>query len=328
MTSVEVTTGSRLHFGLICAEPGSDYRFGGIGLMLREPAWRLSLRPASDFDCESESDEVRERVERLMPTIRVRFGHANLHVAVRDELPLHRGLGAGTQFSLAVATAALISAGESRPACSLELATHLQRVRRSAIGAFGFDRGGFIVDSGQSPTGQTRNLQRYDFPEEWRIVLVHPDGESGISGTHEESVFQQEHWMPPSLVEAQVQLAKRDILPAIHNANFENFRQAIGQYGTNAGEFFASQQGGIFSSSIIRGITESTEFGDLRPVQSSWGPNVAIFAQSLEHAKQVVARLQASEFSRALSCRIVEPMNLGASVRTIAPETPDHVARG
>jgi len=59
MTRIDITTGSRLHFGLICSEPASRWRFGGIGVMLRQPAWRLSVtRIAADTDVIEAEDDI------------------------------------------------------------------------------------------------------------------------------------------------------------------------------------------------------------------------------------------------------------------------------
>jgi len=328
MSTVEVVTGARLHFGLICGEPSSSDRFGGIGLMLRQPCWRISAEQAPSSSCAAVSPDVRQRIEQTLPHVCRQAGLNGLRIVVQEELPLHQGLGAGTQLTLALATAALIVAGKSRPADSQDLARELNRLRRSAVGTFGFDRGGLIVDHGQSDREPDRRLMKYDLPESWRIVLLSPTGESGLSGIKEESVFQEERWMSESMIGQQVELIRNVIVPAAQKADFEAFREATWQYGHNAGRFFARQQGGVFSSAIIRQMSETPDFQDLHPVQSSWGPMVTVFAKSRRHAEHIVERIQESVFASQLTCLITEPLNGGATVRTIAPEMSDQVARG
>ena len=328
MSVVEVVTGARLHFGLICGRKSSRNRFGGIGLMLRRPCWRISVSPSNDPSCTVPTAEVRDRVEGILPGLCHDTGLNGLRVAVHDEIPLHRGLGAGTQITLALATAAQIAAGRPRPANSMRLASRLDRVRRSAVGAFGFDRGGFIVDHGQNTRQTERSLRNYQFPDLWRVVLLLPAGEAGLSGAKEESVFHEERHMAQSVVQSQTCLIRDVIVPAVQDHEFDVFRDALREYGRNAGSFFKSQQGGVFSSPVIQQLSEVPDFKDLWPVQSSWGPTAAVFTESRQHADDVVVRIRRTSFAQSLRCLIAEPLNCGASVKTVAPECSDYVARG
>jgi len=328
MSVVEVVTGARLHFGLICGEPSSANRFGGIGLMLRQPCWRIRAERSNTFSCSATSSDIRQRVEQTLPAIARNARLSGLRIVVEEELPLHRGLGAGTQLTLALATAAGIVAGQPRPADSRHLAQELNRSRRSAIGTFGFDKGGLIVDGGQTVVGSDRRLQKYELPEAWRVVLISPVGDEGLSGTKEESVFQEERWMTESIVEQQAELICAAIVPAVQEADFAAFRDAMGTYGHNAGSFFAPQQGGIYSSAVVRQMSEMPELQDLQPVQSSWGPTVAVFAKTMPHAEEIVERIEQCKVAPQFTCQMTEPLNCGATVRTIAPETSDQVARG
>ena len=328
MSVVEVVTGARLHFGLICGEPSSANRFGGIGLMLRQPCWWISAERSETFSCSAKSIDVRQRIEQTLPAISRNAGLSGLRVVVAEELSLHRGLGAGTQLTLAVATAAGIVAGQPRPIDSRSLAFELNRSRRSAVGTFGFDQGGLIVDGGQAVDGSDRSLRKYELPEAWRVVLISPVGDVGLSGTEEESVFEESRWMSGSIVERQVELIHDSILPAVQVADFETFREAMESYGQTAGSFFAPKQGGIYSSAVVRQMSAIPELKDLQPIQSSWGPTVAVFAKSVQHAKGIVERIQRTRVASRLSCQITEPLNCGATVRTIAPEASDQVVRG
>ena len=328
MSVVEVVTGARLHFGLICGGKFSANRFGGIGLMLRSPGWHISSSLSGGSSCTASTTEVRHRVARVLSEVCHDSGLSGLRVTVHDEIPLHCGLGAGTQITLALASAARITAGLPRPADSMLLAARLNRVRRSAVGAYGFDRGGFIVDDGQSTDRSGRELHNYEFPDRWRVVLLSPTGEAGLSGTQEESVFRRQHYMTESMIQTQLRLIHDSIIPSVTKQEFEFFCGALEEYGRNAGNFFRRQQGGVFSGSVIRRLLQAREFKDLQPVQSSWGPTVAVFTQTRNHADEVVARLQRSSFKRNVCCRIAEPLNCGASVKTVAPEDPDYVVRG
>lgn len=329
MNSVQVTTGARLHFGLISTHPSAPLRFGGLGMMLQTPRWQISATAADNFfDCATKSDEIRTRVQKMLPGIADRTGLPGMCVFVNEELPLHHGMGAGTQLALAVATAALILAGQPRPISSAELATALNRMRRSAVGTLGFDRGGLIVDGGLKPGSSEHELQRCEFPADWRVVLVSPNGEQGLSGTKEETIFREDNWMSDSTAQEQAELIRNRIIPAAEQSDFDAFSDGIARYGHVAGTFFAAQQGGVFASERIRRLAMNPELSDLSPVQSSWGPTVAVFAQSDRHATDISNRIEASPEGTQLRCHISRPLNVGATVRTTAPDRSDHVARG
>jgi beta-ribofuranosylaminobenzene 5'-phosphate synthase len=328
MNSVEVVTGARLHFGLICGGPSSTNHFGGIGVMLRTPRWVISASQAKESSCTAASVEVRQRIETFLPGLCQYIGIRGLCVSVRDEIPLHRGLGAGTQLTLALASLGQVAGGHPRPASSMRLAGDLNRMRRSAVGTFGFDRGGFIVDDGQPGDQSDRLLHRYELPEKWHVVLIAPVGSVGLSGAREELVFREERHMPEHLVRQQECLIRDSIVPAAKTDEFERFRNALGQYGRNAGHFFATQQGGVYSSSVIRQLSQTPDFQDLPMVQSSWGPTVAVFTHSREYANDIMERILQSAFASELECQIAETLNSGAIVRSAAPENSDYVVRG
>ena len=187
MTAVEIITASRLHFGLLCGRQGAKWNFGGVGMMLQTPAWHIVARPSDRVDVVASPALIEKRLKTLIPEACRLAGLSGLSVNVRQSMSLHSGLGAGTQLTLAVATAALIVAGKPRPAHAIELAGQMQRAQRSAVGSTGFDRGGFLVDEGLSEEGTARTVHRAEFPESWRMVLVSSVDTQGLSGTAEKA---------------------------------------------------------------------------------------------------------------------------------------------
>ncbi len=323
MTGVEVTTGSRLHFGLLCGASDSGWHYGGIGLMVDQPSWQLrvtqSTQAADSFDA---SEAVQTRLRTLVADFR-RL-HASLpptHIAVINEVHFHTGLGSGTQLTLAAATALLLLSGAPRPASIADLAAMLGRSRRSAVGTFGFDRGGFVVDHGKSPSGDQLPITRIAFPDAWRMVIVTPTQSVGMSGASEETFFGDERYLEAAVVARFEELIESRIVPALQDANFADFCDTLAEYGNLVGGYYAAAQGGIYSSAEIRGLVDSTaEFNIPTPVQSSWGPSVCIPASSEQHAAEVVARIQQYNASQPLRINVARGLNTGATVRTAAPE--------
>ena len=323
MTRVEVTTGSRLHFGLLCGAPESAWHYGGIGLMVDQPSWQISVTSAPTSNSPYEVDAsgpVRERIQKLIEQFRCHQPQLPaIRCSVQCEVDFHSGLGSGTQLTLATGAALSILAGRGRPSDLTALATDLGRSRRSAIGTYGFDRGGFVVDYGKREG--TAELERHAFPDAWRMVLIKPLQLEGLSGCSEESFFDSTGWLGAAAVHRAAALITEEICPALAFEDFDRFANSLAEYGQVVGSYYAAQQGGIFSSPLIRQLSPWMEQMQLRPVQSSWGPTVCVPAPSEQMAAGIVDRLrdQVSESDAELS--IVRGLNSGARIITPAPES-------
>ena len=173
---VELCTPTRLHFGLVSFGGQSRRGFGGIGAMVAPPVLRVRVSSAQHFAVQGPLAERAENVTREL----VRLGRLPAELPCRIEVVEapgeHRGLGVGTQVTLAVATALL--RWFDRPTTDVrvtdvgELAVALGRGRRSAIGAHGFVHGGLLVDGGaREPCGTARYIApliaRVELPTAW-----------------------------------------------------------------------------------------------------------------------------------------------------------------
>src|SRR4051812_1191580 len=148
----EIVTGNRLHFSLF--QPGAaagQRRFGGVGMMIDRPGFQVRLTPAESWSAEG------PLAERTLA-----FAHCCLAGLQRDRglslpphqltvlqaAPEHAGLGTGTQLGMAVAR--LLSGAAGLPNLpAAELAALAGRGRRSGLGTYGFEYGGFLVDGGR-----------------------------------------------------------------------------------------------------------------------------------------------------------------------------------
>lgn len=328
MTNVDITTGSRLHFGLLCAPPESNWHYGGLGLMLNQPAWHInvSLRNDSEDDKLNTSPIVATRAKRLLSEFRQLYPQLPaVRIATHNEVGHHAGLGSGTQLTLSLAAAFVLLSGEPRPKTIETLAAKLGRRQRSAIGTYGFDHGGFIVDQGRTEN----KIHRITFPEEWRMVLLTPTSSQGLSGTTEEAFFGQSDFVDPGLIEEFDALINHSILPALSNANLPDFRDALATYGEMAGRHYASAQGGTFSNESIRQITQQlTQKGISGAVQSSWGPTVCIPAANHEEASDIQNAVYEGTSSQQMQVTIAAPRNTGATIGTLAPEENNYRSFG
>ncbi|MEQ9409021.1 MAG: hypothetical protein RIK87_14895 [Fuerstiella sp.] len=323
MTGVTVATGSRLHFGLLCGAPDSGWHYGGVGLMVDAPAWRLEVSlAASGTDEFMTSAAVRERLTVLLSKFRSTFSELPpVRFAATSETAFHTGLGSGTQLTLAAGTALLLLSGHPRPRSISEFATAMGRRRRSAIGTFGFDHGGFLIDHGKSANGQDQPLERLRFPEAWRMLILTPTESTGLSGDTEEQFFTRRRYLDAQTLQQLDQLIQQQIIPAVRDQNFPVFRKALADYGGLVGQYYAAAQGGIFSSRLMQHlIQELDQKNGCGAVQSSWGPSVCVPADSDDHAAEFVSRISALGHASRINVTVARGLNSGALIRSSAPE--------
>ncbi|MEJ7594044.1 MAG: hypothetical protein WKF77_21090 [Planctomycetaceae bacterium] len=323
MTRIDITTGSRLHFGLICSEPGARWRFGGIGVMLRQPAWCLSVTPiVAEKDAIEATDDISRRICEFLQRIRLHCHITSLRIEVQHEVPFHTGLGSGTQLGLALSAASELMTHRRLQEDPFQLAQLACRAERSAIGTIGFARGGFLVDHGESyGESQRRQVERLIFPDDWRFVLAYPENSQGLSGEKERTFFGQRIHMPQTLIANLEQQVLQEIIPAIRKTQFEAFATSLEKYGQSVGKFYAAEQGGVFAHPAMTQLAMHLRtVGVSGMAQSSWGPLIGIPAESQNHAEEIMRLIPDSIGPSRLATMISEPLNTGATIRSVVDD--------
>lgn len=320
MNQLTVTTGSRLHFGLILSADKSSWHFGGAGMMVRRPGWTVDLsRTPSSSDVVSGSPESVSRAELVLKRLREITNIPCVSIRIRTEVPFHTGLGSGTQLALAVASGVLALFQIPLASGSFDLARLAGRAERSAIGTGGFELGGFLIDRG---AGESVNrISRRMVPEEWRFILVRPEVGKGISGQTEQAYFGQQNFMPEDVVSELIGILSGPLDAAVLNADFDRFSAELEHYGNLAGSFYAHEQGDIFSDPVIRTLVDHLhQYGTIGAAQSSWGPGICIPARSDSHAREILTQIPDAIDGRRLMATVTEAMNHGATHAWPAPE--------
>jgi len=329
MTQVSVRTGARLHFGLILCPPAEGWEFGGAGLMIDQPGWKLRVTQRTESgDAARSADapdlttggsaETADRIARLLQRLRRVHSIPPLHVAVESQIPPHTGLGSGTQLSLALTAAvSWLVAGHLPPAAE-QLAAMAGRSERSAIGTAGFDHGGFLVDRGRSASSP--RIERLPLPDAWRFLLVRPLNTQGLSGAAEQTWFQGRREMPGELPGHLASLIEHRLIPAVKAGDAGEFAEALETYGDAAGGFYAAAQGGTFSHPAIRQLVAVLrERGVRGAAQSSWGPGICIPVASAAAATELLKEMPRKIDGCPLETTISAPLNTGAAITRPAP---------
>jgi beta-RFAP synthase len=290
---VLVEAPARLHFGVLDLNGTLGRWFGGIGAAAPDPTVLVAASP-SDRLCATGDD-----AQRALEFGRRFLGHHRLpeqvHLTVRRSLPAHVGLGSGSQLALAVARAVAEMHGLALPASAL--ATAVGRARRSAIGTWLFDQGGFILEGGRRENGDgiAPLLTRLPLPSTWRCIVVIPHGVSGISGVDETAAISALPRVPERDVERVAHLVLMALLPSIVDADLSTFGAALTEVQTITGRWFASIQGGTFatgpSAELVRRLSE---WGAVGVGQSSWGPTVYGVVDGEDSGQRLAERVRAA----------------------------------
>lgn len=310
--TITITTGARLHCGLLSFGQTRGRQFGGVGLMIDRPGVSLRVMPA-DRDEESGVESwplayVKWYRERCPSDVQP----PPCHIEVLSAIPQHVGLGSGTQMAMAVAKSLSLLAGETEVA-TRELARRVMRGKRSAIGLHGFEAGGLLIDGGKQHESEISPIiARVEVSDDWRFLLVRPSAEVGCSGQNELRAFANLPPIPERTTERLCRLIVMDLLPAFHGRDFDGFAAALREFNHTVGQHFAAVQGGVFFSPCM---TELAAWLERRGVvgvgQTSWGPTLFAACSTAAHAEQLAQDVVSAGWSDCV-IDIAQPLNRGA----------------
>jgi beta-ribofuranosylaminobenzene 5'-phosphate synthase len=291
---VVVRAPARLHFGVLDLRGHLGRRFGGIGAAVPVPGVRLEARLASELSATGPDADRAAGFARQYLSDRSLPGGAQFRIV--EAIPAHAGLGSGTQLALSVARA--LAELHGQPTTADQLALAVGRGRRSAIGTWLFEEGGFILEGGRRPGSDAvaPKLARLPMPESWRCVVVVPEGKPGLSGEAEAAAFAE--LTPPAQeeVERVAHIVLLQLLPALADADLPAFGDALSEIQRVTGRWFAAAQGGAFAPGpSAELVSRLAEWGALGGVgQSSWGPAVYGIVGDEGEGKRLEALARAS----------------------------------
>ncbi len=310
MSAVRVEAPARLHLGMLAVAGDGGRRFGGLGASVSRPAVVVEARPAGELSVEgAEAERALGFAGRCREALGLEGG---AHLRIAETIPPHVGLGSGTKLALAVAQA--LAALHGRTVDAPALAQAAGRAARSAVGTWTFALGGLVVEGGVR-AGEERPaplLMRHAMPDEWRIVLVVPAAEPGLSGAAEARAFGR---LVPSdgRSAAIAQLVLTSLLPALVERDLEEFGGALTRVQQLVGDAFAPVQGGRFHPRAGALVEALLSGGAAGAGQSSWGPAVYGVVGS-EAAGRELARRMEQVIGAEGSVELVAFDNRGARV--------------
>lgn len=333
---LELSTGCRLHFGLLELAAGQPNRYGGLGLMLDAPQLRLRLHtsptqtPTSHASVSLASSVELERRIRLAQTHALsaiatrRVEQASSHsidvpgvIEVLECPPLHSGLGVGTQLGTAVAQLTALALDEqyvtsrsSHANAVAHLAWLSGRGKRSAIGLHGFLHGGLVRDLGydtassQAHSVRPVHTESLRLPPDWLVVLCCSWNSGDVHGQLEDQLIDRAAARANPARQRMLDLSQAALTAAAAD-DFGSFTQFLDEYMELASRLFAHVQSGRYRDAVIAQRVEQLKAAGLCGVgQSSWGPTVFGFAPN-EHRAQDAADQLARTLDTSLSRIII-----------------------
>jgi beta-ribofuranosylaminobenzene 5'-phosphate synthase len=311
---VRVEAPARLHLGMLDLRGDLGRRFGGLGAALREPRVVVEASVARAVRAAGpDADRAAGFARRFLRHHGLDVG---AEIRVVRAIPAHVGLGSGTQLALAVARALAALAGVDADAPALAVA--VGRARRSAVGTWAFERGGFVLEAGRGADAARVPplLFRHPMPAEWRCVLATPDVPRGLHGRAETEAFRRLAPPPAARVGAIARVALLVALPALLERDAAAFGRAITEIQRLVGDAFRPVQGGRFAHPLVaRVVREMDRAGACGVGQSSWGPACFGLAPDPDTAARVAERVRARV--PGVAVRVVRFQNRGASVRRV-----------
>lgn len=302
---------SRIHFGLFGGPKDCGLSYGGLGAMVCRPGLEMQIESAETRQyIGNQSSRLQAFAEKWFAFTQI-CPDKEFILRLDQAPPSHIGLGTGTQLGLAV-SALLYRFHFGEVPTVQSLAKSVGRGFRSAVGTYGFQHGGFIVDSGKVSDDQLASLDfQCDIPETWRFLLLRTSQADSFSGSKEKEVFQKARNRMANHQDELIRLTRETILPSLLQQDFETFSEAIYQFGKTSGSYFADIQGGPFNGKRITEMIELVRRLGIKGVgQTSWGPTIYILAPS-ESEAETVANLLQPHLLPDESLQISGPQNQG-----------------
>lgn len=315
LTPITLRAPARLHMGFLDPSGTVGRTFGSIGVSLNEIETRITLLPAERLVV---PDSHRERCLAIVRKVSEAVGFpVTADIAIDTAIPEHVGLGSGTQFALALALGLHRLYGLN-PTIR-DIARLIGRGRRSGVGIAAFEQGGFIVDGGHGEHTLTPPLlARFEFPADWRFVLVFDRRGGGLHGTAELAAFKALPPFPATEAAHLCHLVLLRALPALCEHDLEVFGGVITEMQRAIGDYFGPAQGGRFTSGDVKDALEWLESrGAVGIGQTSWGPTGFCLAATPELAGHLADEARERFRDRHnLDFLVASARNEGAQIRS------------
>tara|TARA_B100000029_G_scaffold516604_1_gene631642 strand:- start:2563 stop:3525 length:963 start_codon:yes stop_codon:yes gene_type:complete len=309
--SIIVSSPARIHLGFFGIENNYGYSFGSMGLAINKHKTSVKILNAHKFKTNLPK-KFENKIKNIIKSTNI---SSRFEISLLNQLNSHIGLGSGTQTSLCIGKA--ISNYFNLNLTTYELVNFFQRGLRSGTGIGIFEKGGFVLDSCKKVGEYPKIIIRKKFPADWRLILVSDtDSKGSYFGIREKKFFLNDKSLKKHVSDLS-HITLRGIIPSIMYEDYNYFVENIAEFQKITSLYYKKVQQGTFASKKISIIMQYLKkMGIVGTGQSSWGPSSYIFAESTNHAKEIINILN-NKFSmyNSLKYEIVKPNNSGYSLK-------------
>ena len=313
INAVEVNTSARLHMGFFDLSGSNNSKFGSLGLAIDAPSTQITITKSEKTLIDTKSNEnVANIVENIVKMFNIK---QYFSLTINQSIPVHAGLGSGTQMALAIGMGINHLFDLQLSASQVAIAT--MRGKRSGIGIGAFEQGGFLMDTGKVDATKLAEAlpkiaMRQDFPEDWRVLLVQDSAHIGVHGTLESQAFKTLKPVTGSLRSMMFE----HMIPAMQRADLLAFGACMQDLQAYNGAYFAPIQGGHYASQDAGNVLDWLQKNGVACVgQSSWGPTCFAILQNQQQAEALQYQAERAFSGKPnISFQIVRGKNFGATI--------------
>ena len=290
--SFTIDSPARLHLGFMELNDSNPRVFGSIGLAITNFKFKQTIQLNKDFDVVCDDKSIKLRVEEIIELFSKNYKIKKCRLIVSDFIPLHKGLGSGTQVSLC--TGFLISSFNNLNLSIENISKFLGRGQRSGVGVETFKSGGFIIDTGKqkSSISPPQKLIDIKWPKDWQIILITNTSLSGLHGKKESNEFTKLKNISSKFAKENCFNLLMKIIPGLLENDFCIFANGIQKIQENMSEIFYGNKNNFSNrniSKIFKFVREKKYVGF---GQSSWGPTGFVFCENKNKREEIFNKIE------------------------------------
>ncbi len=290
--SLTITAPARIHIGFLDLEKKSMRKFGSIGLTISDFYYKIKIEKFSKIRVICENKLLKDKIINIIKKFQLKYSISQFKITVLNEIPIHNGLGSGTQLALSLGY--LISKFNNLDISIDQISNFLNRGLRSGVGIQSFKKGGFNIDVGKlvgSPNPPL-NILNLKWPREWKILLILDKNLIGVHGKKEIEEFKELEEISLDQSNLTYKALVMNIIPGLIEQNFNEFAKGVRIIQENMSRTF---HGGInkFASKNVEKIFLNLKKYRIKGFgQSSWGPTGFLFFENSKKRNQLLKHIE------------------------------------
>ena len=285
--SFTIDSPARLHLGFMELNDLNPRVFGSIGLAISNFKFKQTIQFNKSFDVICSEENIKLRVEEIVELFSKNYKIEKCRLIVSDFIPLHKGLGSGTQISLC--TGYLLSKFNNLNLSIENISRFLGRGQRSGVGVETFKSGGFIIDTGKqkSSISPPQKLIDIKWPKDWKIILITNTNFSGLHGKKESKEFTKLKNISSQFVKENCFNLLMKIIPGLLENDFYTFANGVQKVQENMSKIFYGNKNNFSNQNISKIFKFIREKSCIGFGQSSWGPTGFIFCENMNKREEI-----------------------------------------